>query len=85
MPIKSVHLNKSPMLVGNLKTLQPALADALGHRHRSRNAPCAHIAAALPDMSALWAQVYERARRGGRRMSMKTCTAALSATATGAG
>jgi exodeoxyribonuclease-1 len=30
LPIKSVHLNKSPMLVGNLKTLSPGDGGALG-------------------------------------------------------
>jgi exodeoxyribonuclease-1 len=59
LPIKSVHLNKSPMLVANLKTLRPELAERWGidveqaRRH-------AQIAAAGPDLGALWAQVYHR-------------------------
>ena len=64
LPIKSVHLNKSPMVVGNLKTLTPAMAArwnidmeaAMGNAER---------AAALPDMSALWPQVFERPRAEG--------------------
>jgi exodeoxyribonuclease-1 len=61
LPIKGVHLNKSPMVVGNLKTLAPAMAARWGidldaaMRH-------AELAAALPDMSAIWPQVYERPR-----------------------
>ncbi|MEC5218094.1 exodeoxyribonuclease-1 [Actimicrobium sp. GrIS 1.19] len=59
LPIKTIHLNKSPMVVGNLKTLTPAMAtrwnidltQALHH---------ADIAAALPDMSDIWQQVFER-------------------------
>jgi exodeoxyribonuclease-1 len=59
LPIKGIHLNKSPMVVGNLKTLTPAMAErwkvdfdtALRH---------AAIAQGLPDMSAIWTQVYER-------------------------
>jgi exodeoxyribonuclease-1 len=59
LPIKSVHLNKSPMLVSNLKTLSPAMAARWGidvdeaRRH-------AQAAAAGPDLGALWAQVYHR-------------------------
>ncbi|WP_076997244.1 exodeoxyribonuclease I [Variovorax sp. KK3] len=61
LPLKGVHLNKSPMVVGNLKTLAPAMAARWGidldaaMRHAS-------LAAALPDMSAIWPQVYERPR-----------------------
>ena len=59
LPIKSVHLNKSPMVVGQLKTLVPTMAERWGidleraMRHAER-------AAALPDMSALWPQVFQR-------------------------
>jgi exodeoxyribonuclease-1 len=61
LPIKGVHLNKSPMVVGNLKTLTPAMAARWGIdvdaalRH-------AEIAKALPDMSAIWPRVFERAK-----------------------
>ncbi|MCZ2104810.1 MAG: exodeoxyribonuclease I [Burkholderiales bacterium] len=59
LPIKGVHLNKSPMVVGNLNTLTPALAvrwgidlaQALRHAETAR---------ALPDMSAIWPAVYAR-------------------------
>jgi exodeoxyribonuclease-1 len=63
LPLKGIHLNKSPMVVGNLKTLAPAMAARWGIdveaalRH-------AGIAAALPDMSAIWPRVYERPREG---------------------
>ena len=59
LPMKSVHLNKSPMVVGNLRTLAPAMAQRWGvdldaaMRH-------AGIAAGLADMSAIWAEVYAR-------------------------
>jgi exodeoxyribonuclease-1 len=59
LPIKGVHLNKSPMVVSNLRTLTPAMAARWGidmdavMRH-------AEMAAALPDMSAIWPRVYER-------------------------
>jgi exodeoxyribonuclease-1 len=59
LPVKGVHLNKSPMVVGNLKTLAPAMAARWGVDIEAamRNAA---IAAALPDMSAIWPKVYER-------------------------
>lgn len=59
LPIKGVHLNKSPMVVGNLRTLAAPMAERWGidldtaMRH-------AAIARDLPDMSAIWAGVYER-------------------------
>jgi len=61
LPVKGVHLNKSPMVVGNLKTLAPEMAERWGIDLAAamRNAA---LAAALPDMSAIWPQVYERPR-----------------------
>jgi len=59
LPIKTIHLNKSPMVVGRLNTLRPALAQQWGIdteaalRHAER-------AAQLPDMSEIWQQVFER-------------------------
>ena len=59
LPIKTVHLNKSPMVVGSLRTLSAEQAarwqidmdQALRH---------AAIARDLPDMSATWAAVFDR-------------------------
>jgi exodeoxyribonuclease-1 len=64
LPIKSVHVNKSPIVIGNLKTLTPALADRweidLGRALRH--------AQAAPDVAALmqgaWAEVYARPAPG---------------------
>jgi len=63
LPIKSVHLNKSPMLVANLKTLRPELAtrwDIDLERSRAHAA----LAAAGPDMKAVWAQVLNKPASG---------------------
>ena len=63
LPIKSVHLNKSPMLVSNLKTLRPDLAtrwDIDLERGRAHAA----LAAAGPDMKAVWAQVLDKPASG---------------------
>ncbi|NUU01886.1 exodeoxyribonuclease I [Herbaspirillum robiniae] len=63
LPVKSIHLNKSPMVVGSLKTLSAARAAELGIdveaalRH-------ADLAAALPDLSALWREVFHREPEG---------------------
>ena len=60
LPVKTVHLNKSPMVVGNHKTLTPALAqrwgldlDVMLHH--------AGLAKDLPDLSGIWPQVFVRA------------------------
>lgn len=61
LSLKSVHLNKSPIVIGNLKTLRPDLAErwgidmAVAERHFES-------LRALPDMSALWAEVFTRPR-----------------------
>ena len=60
LPIKTIHLNKSPVVIGNLKTLGAATAAKWGLnvdlalRH-------AEIAARLGDtMAGLWPEVFER-------------------------
>ena len=59
LPIKTVHLNKSPMVMGNLKTLSKEMASrwkididqALVNAAKARD---------LPDMSGLWPDVFKR-------------------------
>jgi exodeoxyribonuclease-1 len=59
LPIKTIHLNKSPIVISNLKTLSHDMRTqwnidmetALRH---------ADIAAAAPDMSAIWQDVFHR-------------------------
>lgn len=57
LPIKSIHINKSPIVIGNLKTLSAeraahwALDMELAQQH-------AAVAATAPDMSAIWQQVF---------------------------
>ena len=59
LPVKSVHLNRSPMVFSNLKVLSPAMAAQwqidleaqLGHAALARD---------LPDMSAIWEDVFTR-------------------------
>ncbi|MFT3815487.1 MAG: exodeoxyribonuclease I [Acidovorax sp.] len=59
LPVKSVHLNKSPMVVGNLNTLRPEMAARWGI-DLAQAARHAEAARALPDMSAVWADVFAR-------------------------
>lgn len=59
LPVKSVHLNKSPMVMGNLKLVNEATAQRWGI-DLSTQLQYAAVARDLPDMSAIWEQVYER-------------------------
>jgi len=64
LPIKSVHLNKSPMLVGNLKTLNAATA-AKWSLDLEQGLAHARLAAQGPDLSAVWQQVFQRGPAAG--------------------
>ena len=59
LPIKSIHVNKSPMVVGSLKTLSPAMAEKWGV-NMEQCLQFAAIARDLPDMSAQWKAVFTR-------------------------
>ena len=59
LPIKTLHLNKSPMVVGNVNTLTPALAQRWG-MDLAQAAQHADMARALPDMSGIWPAVFAR-------------------------
>ena len=61
LPVKTVHINKSPVVIGNLKTLSPAMAErwgldmAQGLRHAEWAAAHADKLATLP-----WKAVFQR-------------------------
>ncbi len=61
LPVKSIHINKSPVVIGNLKTLPPAQAERWGLdmarclQHAARAAQQADALAALP-----WGAVFQR-------------------------
>lgn len=63
LPIKTVHLNKSPMVVGNVNTLTRQAAERWGI-DLERAATHAEWARALPDLTAIWAQVFARPQEG---------------------
>jgi exodeoxyribonuclease-1 len=60
LPVKTIHVNKSPVVVGNLKTLTPAVLDRFAldldraHRH-------ARVAPTVAErLQAVWRDVYAR-------------------------
>ncbi len=59
LPIKTIHLNKSPVVISSLKTLTPEMASqwgidmALQMKHAEK-------ATELPDMNAMWAEIFKR-------------------------
>ncbi|GBL47468.1 exodeoxyribonuclease I [Sulfuriferula multivorans] len=63
LPIKTIHLNKSPVVINNLNTLTPAMAErwgmdiAAGLQYASRFANA-------PDMLAIWRDVFQRPAAG---------------------
>ncbi|MDD2924777.1 exodeoxyribonuclease I [Rhodoferax sp.] len=63
LPVKSVHLNKSPMVMSNLKVLSPAMAERWGVDVAAQLQHAA-LARDLPDMSAIWAKVFAREAAG---------------------
>jgi exodeoxyribonuclease I len=60
LPIKSIHINKSPIVIGNLKTLNAASAEKWnidieqGLRHSEKLAADAHL------LKSLWSDVFSR-------------------------
>jgi exodeoxyribonuclease-1 len=59
LPVKTIHLNKSPMVIGNLKTLSAAMATHWGI-DVAQALQFAAVARDLPDMSAIWPEVFRR-------------------------
>jgi exodeoxyribonuclease-1 len=60
LPIKSIHVNKSPVVIGNLKTLSPAMAQRWGVdlaqclQHAELAAQQGHL------LAGLWGDVFQR-------------------------
>ncbi len=60
LPIKTIHLNKSPVVVGNLKALSPAMAERWGLDVAQALGRAEAAAAAGAAVSGLWAEVFDR-------------------------
>jgi len=63
LPLKSVHINKSPIVVGNLKVLTPALCQTWGIDVAQAMAHAEWAAAQGPSMDGIWAEVFARPER----------------------
>ena len=59
LPIKGVHLNRAPIVIAALKTLRPEQARQWGIDFAQAQTHLERLHA-LPDLSALWQQVYAR-------------------------
>ena len=59
LPLKSIHLNRSPMVFSNLRVVTEAMAERWGLNIPAQLAHADH-AQALPDMSAIWPAVFAR-------------------------
>ncbi|TJZ71048.1 exodeoxyribonuclease I [Chitiniphilus eburneus] len=59
LPVKTIHINKSPIVIGNLKTLPAARA---AHWGIDLDTALRHAATlqAGPDLAGLWREVYQR-------------------------
>lgn len=62
LPIKTIHLNKSPMVINNLKTLSPAMAQRWGLDVAAalRNADIAAASGLNAKMDIIWREVFQR-------------------------
>lgn len=63
LAVKSVHINKSPMVMSNLKVLNATMAQRWGIDVDAQLQNAAK-ARDLPDMSAIWAEVFKREDAG---------------------
>jgi exodeoxyribonuclease-1 len=59
LPVKTIHLNKSPIVIGNLNTLRSETAQKWG-LDMQQALQHAEVAATAPDMTAVWQQVFGR-------------------------
>ncbi len=64
LPIKSIHLNKSPIVISNLKTLS---AERAAHWGLDMQLVQNHVklAEGAPDMSSIWQQIFSRNAEAG--------------------
>ena len=60
LPIKSIHVNKSPVVIGNLKTLSPAMADKWGLNLAQGLAHAEVLAQHGRLLDGLWGAVFKR-------------------------
>jgi exodeoxyribonuclease-1 len=66
LPVKSLHINKSPVVVGNLKVVTPALQAKWGLDMDTALQRAEWLAARVTQMDGIWAEVYGRDERAGK-------------------
>ena len=65
LPIKTIHLNKSPIVIANLRTLSPAMAARWGIDMAQGLARVEHAAQQAQALAGLWPAVFERPSAAG--------------------
>ena len=63
LPVKTIHLNKSPVVINNLNTLTPVMAERWGMDIEAGLQHARRFADA-PDMLAIWRDVFQRLAAG---------------------
>jgi exodeoxyribonuclease-1 len=66
LPIKTIHVNKSPIVIGNLKTLSEAMAARWGIDVAQALRHAELAARQAPAFAGLWPEVFERGDKPGR-------------------
>ncbi len=66
LPVKSVHINKSPVVVGNLKVVNEALQAKWGLDMATALQRAEWLAPRVTQMDGIWAEVYTREDRDGK-------------------
>jgi exodeoxyribonuclease-1 len=61
LPVKTIHLNKSPVVINNLKTLSPAMAERWGLDVNAalQNAQLAAVPEMSANMAVMWREVFQ--------------------------
>ncbi|GAA5164247.1 exodeoxyribonuclease I [Viridibacterium curvum] len=59
LPVKTIHINKSPIVIGNLKTLSAPMAEKWGIDLAQAERHAANAARA-PELARLWPEVFRR-------------------------
>ena len=65
LPIKTIHINKSPIVIGNLKTLSDATAQKWGLDIAQALRHAESIAQQAKLLDGMWAAIFERPARAG--------------------
>ncbi|NDY89934.1 exodeoxyribonuclease I [Ideonella livida] len=65
LPLKSIHVNKSPVVIGNLKTLSPALAERWGVDMAQALRHAETCARQGVSMAGIWPEVFSRPAAAG--------------------